>query len=257
MGHRQGRAVAAFILAAGLTLTVCPAGASPVEVTSIAAGLHYEYLARTAAWKGDTTASRLQANMISARADFGLTGGTFVSLSAGFASTSDGTLTFATLPVSLQYGGARFGGFTLGAEAVVPVAKFSTLEIGGAGRIVYSFGSAKTWPLEGFAVEGQARGRSNWLEGAIGPRISVRAFPGIVPYLEISVRWLHAGFEMAETLGDLAGRKTKSVDDLSFSVALGTDASLTKRLDLKARAGLVPYPGGADGLVSIGLLYKF
>jgi hypothetical protein len=257
MGHRKGRAVAALILSAALTLAASPPAAAQVNITSIAAGLQYEYLSRTMTWNGDTAASRFEAGLLTARADFRLASGLLVSLSAGLASTDAGALAFTSLPIGLQYDGSRFGGFTLGADAVVPVAKFSSFEISGSGRIVYSFGSLKTWPLEGFAVEGQASGRSSWLEGAIGPRISTRALGMIVPYLEIWARWLHAGFEMTETLGDLSGEETKSVDDLSFSVALGADAALTERIDVKARFGLAPCPGGVDGLVSVGFLYKF
>jgi len=257
MGHRRRRAVAALSLSAALALAAGPAPAATVDIASVAAGLHYEYLSRTMTWNGDAASSRLQSHLVTARADFRLAAGILVGLSAGFASTGDGTLTFATLPISLRYDGSRFGGFVMGADAVVPVAEFSGFEISGTGRFVYCFGSSRTWPLEGFAVEGEASGRSSWLEGAIGPRVSSRAFSGIVPYLEIWVRWLHAGFEMTETLGDLAGAETKSVDDFSFSVALGADAALTDRIDLKALAGLAPCAGGVDGLVSVGLSYKF
>jgi hypothetical protein len=257
MGHCKGRAAATFVLTAAVALAAGRAGAAQVTITSIAAGVNYEYLSRTVVWHGDTAASRLQANLFTARADFRLAGDILVSLSAGVASTDNGVLDFTTLPISLRYDGTRFGGFSMGADAVFPVAEFSIFEIGGTGRFVYSFGSRRTWPLEGFAVEGQAAGRSTWLEGAVGPRISTRALSGIVPYLEICLRWLHAGFEMTETLGDLSGAATKRVDDISFSVALGADATLTERFDVKARAGLVPYSGGVDGLVSIGLLYKF
>jgi hypothetical protein len=62
---------------------------------------------------------------------------------------------------------------------------------------------------------------------------------------------------MTETLGDLGGAETKRVDDLAFGVALGADADLTDRLGIKVKAGLVPYSGGVDGLVTAGLLYKF
>jgi len=260
LGRARIRAGLAFCAVIGLAAS--PAAttgltAAQLNVRTFSAGLGYEYLSRTVVWNGDTDASGLRASLVTARADFEFDNGIVFSLSAGLAPTDVAALTFNTLPISLQYDGAPLTGFVFGAEAFAPVHRYSDFEIAGTGRFVYSFGSSRTWPLEGFAVEGEASGRSSWLEGAIGPRVSTRAFSGIVPYLEIWVRWLHAGFQMTETLGDLAGAETKSVDDFSFSVALGADAALTDRIDLKALAGLAPCAGGVDGLVSVGLSYKF
>jgi len=231
--------------------------AAQLNVRSFSAGLGYEYLSRTVVWNGDTDASRLQASLVTARADFEFDSGIVFSLSAGLAPTDVAALTFNQLPIGLQYDGAPLTGFVFGAEAFAPVHRYSDFEIAGTGRFVYSFGMEKTWPLEDFAVEGEAMGSTSWLEAAIGGRVSYLSFERIIPFLEISLRWLHAGFEMTETLGDLGGTETKRVDDLAFSFALGADADLTDRLDVKVKAGLVPYSGGVDGLVTAGLLYKF
>ncbi|MGE5742263.1 MAG: hypothetical protein ACM32H_09470, partial [Candidatus Aminicenantes bacterium RBG_16_66_30] len=147
---------------------------------------------------------------------------------------------------------------SLGAEAIAPVLKFSDFEISGTGRVVYSFGMSKTWPLEGFAVPGTASGSVSWAEAALGPRVSYLFSGPIVPYLEVRLHWLGSAFEMSETLGDLAGRETKRVGgDFAFSAALGADASVTDRIALKVLAGILPFAGGTDGLLSVGILYKF
>ena len=63
---------------------------------------------------------------------------------------------------------------------------------------------------------------------------------------------------MTETLGDLDGTEKKQLrGDFAFSVALGADAAVTDRIAIKAKAGILPFAGGVDGLVSIGVLYKF
>jgi hypothetical protein len=38
---------------------------------------------------------------------------------------------------------------------------------------------------------------------------------------------------------------------------VGADAAVTGRISVKAKAGIMPYAGGIDGLLSIGILYKF
>jgi hypothetical protein len=262
MGHRQGRARIARALLAAIVLAVAPPAATrlaagPLKVRTFAAGLGYEFLARTAVWGGDATPSGFQANLMSARADLGFSKGVVVSLSAGLTLTDVTALTFNGLPISLQYNGAPLPGFAFGAEALVPVRRFSDFEISGTARFVYSFGMKKTWPLEGFAVEGRAEGTASWMEAAIGPRIAYHGFGRVLPFLEISCRWFHAGFAMRETLDDLAGRETKGASRLSAGVALGAEAELSGPLSVKARAGIVPCSGGVDGLFTAGLLYKF
>jgi len=254
---RAGLAICAVVGLAAAPAATTGLAAAQLNVRTFSAGLGYEYLSRTVVWDGDTDASRLQASLVTARADFEFDKGVVFSLSAGLAKTDLAALTFNTLPIGLQYDGAPLTGFAFGAEAFVPVHRYSDFEISGTGRFVYTFGMEKTWPLEDFAVEGEATGSTSWLEAAIGGRVSYLSFKKVIPFLEISLRWLHAGFEMTETLGDLGGTETKRVDDLAFGVALGADADLTDRLGIKVKAGLVPYSGGVDGLVTAGLLYKF
>jgi hypothetical protein len=261
MRDRRGRIRSiAIALIVGAALGYAPArAASPLfKVDSLSAGFGFENFSRTVFWKGDDASSKLLANLFCARADLGLRGGAVVSFSAGFVLTDYKSLTFNDLPVALQLDARPLAGFSLGAEAVVPVRRWSDFEISGTGRIVYSFGMSKTWTLEDFAVPGKATGQAGWFEAAAGPRLSYLVFGRIVPYLEVWCRWLHAGFKMNEALEDLTGTQTRRVPgNFSFSAALGADAAVTSRVSVRAKAGFRPYSGGVDGLFSFGVLYKF
>lgn len=258
MGDRSRRLGVIFGLYAAAALVLGTAAAAEPNVRSIAVGLNYENLTRTVVWKGDAASSRIKGSLISARADLGLAKDIIVSLSAGVVLTDFQGLAFSGLPIRLEYDAPALKGISFGAEIVAPLLKFSEFEISGTGRLVYSFGLSKTWALEGFAVDGSASGRSSWMEAAAGPRLTYRQFKGFAPYLEVSARWLHASFKMTETLEDLVGTETKRVrGDLSFSAALGADVTLSDHLSLRAKAGILPYSGGVDGLLSAGFAYKF
>lgn len=254
----NGAVLAALVLAAVLGMTPGQARGAVFKLGSLAAGVGFENFSRTVAWKGDTGTSKIRASLITARADLALGRGTIVSLSAGLAMTGFKGLGFTDLPISLELGSPTLKGLTLGAEVLTPITRFSDFEISGTGRIVYSFGMTKTWALEDFAVEGKASGKANWLEAAAGPRVSYLFFGRVVPYVEVWARWLHAGFDMTETLADLGGSQARTVrGDFSFSVAVGAGAALTDRLSLKAKAAVLPFAGGVDGLAAVGIVYKF
>ena len=258
MPDRRRKIQGAFALCAAIALAAGQAAAAGPRIKTPAVGLSYESFSRTITWKGDTDSSKIRANLFAAKAEFGFAKGGVVSLSAGLVLTDFEALAFTSLPISLQYDGAPLKGLALGAEILAPFLKFSDFEISGTGRFVYSFGMSKTWPLEDFAVDGEAKGRSSWMEAAAGPRVSYLFFGRFVPYLEVCARWLRADFEMTETLGDLSGDEMKRLPgDVSFSVALGADANVSERLSIRAKAGILPYAGGVDGLVSIGLFYGF
>lgn len=258
MGDRNRRLKAFLGLVAAAALFAGPVRAAVPNVRSIAVGLGVEDLTRTVFWKGDPAASRIGGDVIAARADLGLARGILISFSAGIVLTDFRDLSFTRLPIGLAYDASPLLGLSFGAEVVAPLKKFSEFEIAGTGRIVYCFGMSRTWPLEGFAVDGSAEGRSSWLEAAVGPRLTYRPLKRLAPYLEAALRWLGASFRMTETLGDLDGTETKRVrGDLSLSAAAGADVILTGRLTLRAKAGVLPYRGGMDGLVSAGLAYTF
>jgi len=258
MRKRSGRAERLFVLGVVFALAAGEARAAEAKVKTLAAGLSYDYFSRTVVWKGDTASSKILANMVSARADFGLGKDLVFSLSAGLSLTDFKGLSFGSLPISLQFDGAPLKGLALGAEVAAPFMKFGDFEISATGRVVLSFGMSKTWPLEGFAVEGEAQGRPNWMEISVGPRFAYLLFGRVVPYVEVSARWLRAVFRMTEILDELDGVEKKQVNgDISFGVSLGADATVSDRLAVKAKAGIMPFAGGVDGLISFGLLYRF
>jgi hypothetical protein len=245
-------------LCAALLLGAGRAAAAGPAINTLAAGLNFENLTRTVVWKGDTQSSRIRANLISARAEFGLAKGIVVGLNAGLVLTDFTGLVFTDLPVSLRYDAAPIKGFAFGVDVVAPLAQFSDFRLSGAARLAFTFGMSKNWPLEDFAVEGEARGDSSLFEIAAGPRLSYMILDRVVPYVEVWARWMRAGFEMAESLGDLKGDVTKRVrGDLSLGAGLGADAVLTDRIAVQGKAGILPFAGGVDSLVSLGVLYKF
>lgn len=256
----QGRGWIGRVCALALGLAALAGGASAagLAVKPRAAGLVFDHFTRTVVWKGDETPSRLSAGLVAARAELGLGGkGAVVGLFAGLSFTDARDIVFYGLPISLAFDGPAVAGLAFGADVLVPVKRFGDFEIKGAGRIVYSMGLDKTWPLEGFAVEGRAAGQPSWLEAAAGPRVDYLLFGGVVPYVELTARWLTASFRMDETLGELAGSETKKAGDFAVGAALGADAKVTGRLEFRGRIGIMPFPGGVDTLATAGLLYRF
>jgi hypothetical protein len=258
MTKRSGGAWRLICLGIALALFAANATAAGSKINTFTAGLDFGHFSRTLVWDGDTASSRLRASSVSARADLGFGKGLTLSLSAGLSFTGSAGLAFGTLPITLEYDASPLKGLVLGAELEALLLRSGDFEIKAVGRFVSSFGMSKTWALEGFAVEGEAKGRLNWMEASAGPRLTY-VLPGAFrPYLEVNARWLRADFRMEETLEDLHGLETKRIKgDLAFSVALGGDIRVSDRLTIKAKAGFVPYAGGTDALASVGLLYKF
>lgn len=255
MSEGRVRKTVLVLLAA---LAAGQAGAAEPNVRSISAGLGIDSFARTVVWSGDESASKILANLVTARAELDIGRGLVFSVFAGLSVADLGDLTFGTLPISLRLAGSGIAGFALGAEAEAGLRKFGDFEIRAAGRFVYHFGMTKSWPLEGFAVEGRATGQPSWLEVAAGPRVAYLSFGRIVPYFEVTGRMLWADFRMTEVLGELEGRETKKVNgDLAVGLAVGADARVTGRIALEGRLGVMPRGGGVDTVFSFGVLYGF
>jgi hypothetical protein len=259
MGDRSGRKTvlcSLFIVLA--VLAAGPARADEPNVRSLAAGIGFDNFSRTVVWSGDDAPSRLLGNALTARAEIGVGDTLVFSLFAGLSFSDFSGLTFDGLPIGLRFAGSSISGFALGFEAERSLKRLGDFEIGAAGRFVYNFGLSRTWPLEGFAVEGQATGQPNWLELAAGPRVAYLFFGRVVPYVEVTARLLWAGFRMTELLDDLEGREMKKVrGDFAVAVAMGADARVSSRLTVKGKAGILPYAGGVDTLFSVGVLYGF
>jgi hypothetical protein len=258
MRNRTGMVGRILCLGVALALAAGQASAEDANVKSFSAGLVWDHFSRTVVWAGDEAPSEIVTHAVSARADIGMGKGLIFSLSVGMSFSSFPDMTFSALPISLQFDSATISGIVLGAGLTAPLVKAGDIEISAAGRFVYSMGMSKTWPLEDFAVDGQAEGRPNWMELSLGPRVAYLFFGRFVPYLEASVRWLRADFRMSEVLGDLDGEEKKKVGgDLAVCVALGADAQVADRLAVVAKAGIMPFAGGVDILASAGLLYRF
>ena len=259
MIKRRGGVRGLVALGIGLVLaTVSPSTAAEPKPRSLTAGVVFDHFSSTVVWEGDTEASRVRSSLVSARAGFDLGRDVTLSLTAGLSLSDFNALVFRDLPISLEFGSAALKGLALGAELEAVLINFGDFEIGAAGRFVSSFGLARTWPLEDFAVPGEAKGKGNWMEASAGPRLAYRLSRGFVPYLEVAARWLRVDFQMDETLDDLQGTEKKRVPgDFSFSVSLGGDIRLAERLMVRAKAGIIPFAGGVDSLASVGLVFAF
>lgn len=232
--------------------------AAETGARAFTAGLMFEHLTRTIVWEGDTDMSRVRASQVAARAGLDLGRGLKLGLTAGLSLSGFDTLVFDGLPVSLELGSTSLRGLVFGAELEAALYDLGDIEIIAAGRFVSSFGLARTWPLEDFAVPGEASGKANWMEAAAGPRLMYRLSSGFAPYLEAAVRWFRADVRMDETLEDLRGAEKRTVrGDIAFSFALGGDIPLSERLTVKAKAGIAPFAGGVDALASVGLVVAF
>ena len=258
MKNRHGGIGRVSILIAALALVGGEAAAAGLAVKPLAAGIGYDFLSRTVVWSGDEADSKLTSNMLSARAEFGLAKGVIVGLTAGVSFSDVAGLVFDTLPISLLYDGSAIPGLVLGADVLVPIKRWGDFEMKATGRIVYSSGMSKTWPLEGFAVERQAEGKPGWMEVALGPRLDYLLFGRVVPYVELTGRWLTARFRMSETLGDLAGEEKRKVGgDFAVGAAIGADGEVSRRLLVRGKIGILPFAGGVDTVATVGILYRF
>ncbi len=258
MRKRTGGDGRLMALGIALVLAAAPSSASETKLRQFSAGVDFDYFSRTVGWEGEAEKSRVQASLISARAEFGLGKGLTFSLAVGLSLSEFKSLIFDGLPISLEFDASAPKGIALRAEVVAPFVKLGNFEIGAAGRFVYSYGLARTWPIEDFAVEGEATGRASWMEASGGPRLVYNVSGRIVPYVEVAARWLKVDFRMDETLDDLEGTETKRIKgDVSFSVSIGGDIIVSDRLTVRGKAGFLPYPGGVDGMASVGLVYSF
>jgi hypothetical protein len=223
---------------------------------SFRAGISFEHFSRTVDDK--TRLSKSSADLIAARAEIEPRPGLVFDLEAGLSLSNFNGLRFVHLPISIDYEAGAVTGLFVGAGARAGLLRLGDFEIEGVGRFVYSLGSTKTWPLEGFTVPGTSRGGPTWMRASAGPRISYLFFGKFVPYIDVSASWFSAKFKLDETLGDLSGQETRKLKGKSLvEISLGADYRISDRISLKAEAGFLPYAGGVDGAVSAGFLFFF
>jgi hypothetical protein len=226
--------------------------------TSFRVGISFEHFSRTITWDAKTGTSKASANLFAARAEVEPRPGLVFDLEAGFSLSNFNGLHFNQLPITIDYEAGAVAGLLLGAGVRDGLLRFGDFEIEGVGRFVYSLGSTKTWPLEGFTVPGTSKGGPTWMRASAGPRISYLFFGKFVPYLDVTAGWFSGKFKLDETLGDLGGQETKKLRGKSLvEISLGADYQVSGRIGLKAVAGFLPYAGGVDGTVSVGFLFFF
>ena len=242
-----------------LTLLVAsPRAAAADSRVPFRGGIGFEYFSRKITWDDKTQASSASALLITGRGEIELRPGLTVDFAAGLSLSNFNGLVFRDLPITLDYEAGAAAGLLLSAGGRARLISLDNFEIEGAGRFVYSLGLKKSWPMEGFTVPGEATGKPTWVEVSAGPRVSYMVSDKFVPYLNLSACLFSGNFDLAETLGDLSGREKKHVRGKSLlEVSLGADYRISGRFSISAEAGFLPYPGGADGAVSAGLLFLF
>jgi len=258
MRKRTRGVFSAMALTLALSLAGLPALQASENESAFRTGISYDRLSRTVTWDGATQQSKVSADSFTARETILIKPGLAVEIIAGLSLSNFNGLVFRDLPVSLDYEAGATTGLLLGCGIRARLLGTDDFEIEGVGRFVYSLGFKKTWPLQGFAVEGNVQGCQDWLVASLGPRISYRFFGSFVPYVTISASFFSGSFAMDQTLGDLTGHETQKLKSKSLlEVALGADYLVGKRWTLRAEAGFLPYSGGVDGSASVGLLYRF
>ncbi len=246
-----------FFLAAILAVNQ-PGGATAREGSRFLTGLGFEHFSRTIRLDGDEDQSRLKSLAFSLREDISLGENLGLTLKAGLSTSSFDSVLFTNLPISIDYRARSAKALELGAEFRAVLFRSGDFEIMGVGRIVSSMGLDKTWPLEGFAVDGEARSRSNRYEASVGPKITYLFFGKFRPYLFVYGDTLWGNLRVKESLEDLSGAETRKMKGKSvFGAAFGASFEMSPRLFLQTEAGFLPYPGGVDASVFLGTLFIF
>ncbi len=248
----------AAILIAGAIVALGPLRARADEKPGFAGGLGYDRLSRTISWDDGENISKLTANLVTLQGHcrFGERFG--LSLKAGLSLPSFNGLVFRELPISIEYQAGAAEALALAGEIRGYLFRSSDFEIEAIGRIVSSIGFKKTWPLEGFAVDGETRGRQLWLEANIGGKATYTFFARFRPYLLIAGNLLRGKFEMDLTLEDLVGSETKAVKGKSaLFTAFGASFEISPRFSVIAEVALLPYSGGVDSSLAFGISRVF
>jgi hypothetical protein len=221
-------------------------------------GIQGGFASRGVRWDKGPDESTLKTLLLGLTADVTFARGFGLSLFAGLGSSDPDGAVFRNLPVSLEYGAGAMKGLAFGAAVRKTLVAFGDFETGArAGCVIYS-GTSKTWPIEDFAVEGEARGRPKWSEFEIGPTLSYKAIPRFTPYLGLSLNWFKGDFRMTETLGELAGEQVRKFARKGLlRIAAGASFELGRGFFVDGEAGVIPSKGKAGAGATVRLLYGF
>ncbi len=221
-------------------------------------GLRGGFAERSVRWDKGPDESRLKTRLLGLAADVSFSRGLGLSLFAGMGFCDPDGAAFRTLPISLEYRAAAMKGFAFGGAVRKNIFTYGNFETGARASFVFYSGSSKSWPIEGFAVEGDATGRPKWSEFEIGPTLSYKAAGGFTPYLGVSLNWLRGDFRMTETLGELGGEQGRKFAQKGLlRIALGAAFDLGRGFVVDGEAGVIPSKGRTDIGANVRLLYGF
>jgi hypothetical protein len=249
---------ARLTIAAAVLLTA--AGRLPAQGRELTfrAGLGIETQSRTIRWDDEKRTSQLASLGAGLHFEMTYRNRLTLSLLAGLSFTDVDGLVFYHLPVAIEYRAGQVGGVMVGAEIAARVLTRGSFDLDVRARFLTSAGTEAAWPLAGFAVEGEARGKPNWTALEAGPRVFYRGWRTATPYVFAAVNRLSGEVRMEETLETLTGDETKSITGAGFvRTGAGAVFPLGRRASLSAEAGIVPRRGGADYDARIALLYSF
>ena len=248
-------------LALGAALAAGPLSAAaerPSGGMSLRLGLCGGFAGRTVEWDKGDDGSKVKTGLAGIAADVRLARGFELSLFAGMAFTDPDGAVFPRLPITLEYGAGAIRGLAFGAVLRKSLFVFGDFETGARAGIVTSTGSSKTWPIEGFAVDGEAEGRPKWTEIEVGPTVAYTGYRGFTPYLGLSVSLFRGDFRMAEKLGDLEGEQSRKLAEKgALKVTAGASLDLGHGIVIDGEAGIVPVKGGTDLRAAVRFMYGF
>ena len=251
-------ATASFIVMAVALAAAVPARAGWLSQVKTRLGLGTEVFSRSLKDDANAGSAKLSGTAFLLTSEFRFPGRFDLNVFAGLGLPKFNGLVFDNLPFSLEYQGGAVAGFLIGGEIRKKIVEFGDFEIGAASRFVFSFGSNKTWPMTGFAEEGQAGGKPRWSEISLGPTLTYTGYERISPYLNVSLDRLSGTFRMAETMGELEGVESKSIKGQGLvRVSFGAFYEASARLGLRAEAAVIPKKGGVDTGVSLRIFYVF
>lgn len=246
--------------AAAAALLLIAGGPAPAQgrETEFRAGLGADVLTRTIRWGDEKRESKLASSLMGLRLEMTFGSRLTLSLLGGLSFTDIDGLFFYHLPVSLEYRAGGVSGILLGAEVSARALTGGAFEIDGRARFLASAGTRTSWPLEGFAVDGQVLGQPNWTSAEIGPRVFYRGLKNASPYVFAAANWLGGDVRMEEALDTLKGEEKKNIKGAGLvRTGAGAVVTLGRRTSIWAEAGLVPHGGGASMDARIALLYSF
>jgi len=221
-------------------------------------GIGFEYFSRTISWDDDEYSSKLNSYFFTLSTEFEIPNGLSLAVIFGFSFANYDELQFRDLPISIDVGVGRIGGFLLGGEIRKSIVSNQDLEIGGQVQFFLYLGAKEEWEIPDLAVEGTVEGRPNWMRFSVGPVFTYKGFSPFYPYLYLNFNKLWGKFKMDQSIQDLTGSENKKISgESSFCTSLGFNLSLTDALGIKAEGSFMPYKDGVDLGFMIKAMYSF